>query len=429
MFARNSLSLRIAMMCAAMVTVTIALTGAAILWIFTISSERILDNHLMAYSDAIISQIETKNNAVTLKDDGKFIRSLPRYWQISDNEKPLFKSDNIDAWVPLKPENMHEFQHIEWRNAEGNKVIALQATFLFPHDRKITLLSGLEAKVAGAYESQERDALTTPLLRVLLAAALALTGLGIFLAYIAMRPVSQVKAALQDIRAGKSQRLQGNYPREIKALTDEINYLLDYTAGSIAKHREFSSNLAHSLKTPLTVIANETDINIIKTKLRSLMDIVERSLARVHAAGTANILSASTPVLPVIVDISDGFGKVYAKHVAVDCPPDISFKGDQADLYEVLGNIIENACKFSNSRVSISMQNSAVIVEDDGQGIPEEKRASVLQRGTRLDETKPGTGIGLAVASDIVALYGGNIHLETSALGGLKVLVFLPLSS
>lgn len=424
MFQRNSLALRIAVLFTSITGLTIAVMGSAILWLFTLSSERMLDNHLMAYADVIISQVETKGNRLALRGGGELLAALPRYWQISSEGKGLFKSKNLENWLPTQPEDMQEQQRLALKAGEKD-IVALQTTFLFPGKRKITLISGLDAEVAQAYKTQERESLAKPLYHVLLLGGLMLAGMCVLFAYYALRPVKEVKTSLQDIRAGKTKRLEGDYPAEISALTDEINYLLDYTSGSIAKHREFSSNLAHALKTPLTVIANETDVNVIKTKLRGLMDIVERSLARVHAAGTSSILSASTPVLPVLSEICEGFGRVYERRIDVDFPADAMFRGDRADLYEVLGNIIENACKFSRSTVSISGGNNVVVIEDDGPGIPEERRAEVLKRGARLDETTPGTGIGLAVANDIITLYNGDIRLETAASGGLKVLVFL----
>lgn len=427
MSVKNSLILRISALCIAMVSITTLLMGAAILWIFTQSSNRILDNHLMAYTDIIVSQIEVKDNAVILQDDAQLLANLPRYWQISEGDKPLYKSKNLNSWIPLLPENTQQAQRLVWQRSDGQEIVALQTTFLFPHDRKITLISGLDHDVATAYKLQERAELANPLYRILLLAGLVLIIMCVSLTYYVLRPFKTIKHAMQSIRAGKTQRIDGAYPTEIKALTDEINHLLDYTSGSIAKHREFSSNLAHTLKTPLTVIANETDVTVIKTKLRHLMDIIERSLARVHAAGTSNILSATTPILPVLTDICDGFGRVYGKHIDIDYPDDILFKGDRADLYEILGNIIENAGKFSQSHICISESHGAIVIEDDGKGIPETEYAHVLKRGARLDESKPGTGIGLAVAHDIIALYQGDLQLQASTLGGLKVLIKLPI--
>jgi signal transduction histidine kinase len=177
----------------------------------------------------------------------------------------------------------------------------------------------------------------------------------------------------------------------------------------------------------MTIIRNESDLTIIRDKIQGMLDIIERSLARARAAPSATLLAASTPILPVLQDIAAGFGKLHGKAVGIDYPPEHRFKGDKADLYEILGNIIENACKFSRSTVRIGDRDGVILVEDDGDGIPAARRGEVLERGTRLDRSTPGTGIGLAVARDIVALYDGAIGLESSALGGLQVSIRLPL--
>ena len=116
---------------------------------------------------------------------------------------------------------------------------------------------------------------------------------------------------MRGIREGKTQRIAGDHPAEIDELASEINRLLDYTAGLVAKHREFSSNLAHSLKTPMTIIRNESDLTVIREKTQGMLDIIERSLARARPVPSANLLSANTPILPVLQDIGAGFGKLY----------------------------------------------------------------------------------------------------------------------
>lgn len=421
MFRKNSLILRILLLCTALVAVTVGMMGAAIVWIFTLSSQRILDNHLMAYTDIIVSRIKVDGATVTLQDDTGVLARLPRYWQVSENGKPLFRSQNLADALPLKPENTNLAQRIEWQD-----VVAVQSTFLFPKGRKITLTSGLDRAVAEAYRLQERDELVKPLIRVLAAGAFVLAGMTMLLLWVALRPVARIRHALQQVRAGQAERLTGDYPAEIADLADDINRLLDFTAGTVARHREYAGNLAHSLKTPLTVIANEPDIKAVREKLRGIGEIIDRSLARAHASGSANILGARTPVLPVLQDIAEGFGKLYAKQVTVDVAPDIVFAGDRADLFEIAGSIIENACKFSARQVKVSGTADAIIVEDDGPGIPAADRDRVLARGARLDESKAGTGIGLAVARDVAALYGGALSFDTSPLGGLKVLIKLP---
>ena len=428
MFRKNSLIFRISLLCAGLAALTVGVMGAAIVWIFTLSSQRILDNHLMAYTDIIVSRIRVDGATPKLQDEGGFLKGLPRYWQVSEKGQPLFRSQNLAAALPLKPEDIDAPQRIEWQSAQGQDVVAVQTTLLFPKGRRITLTSGLDRAVAEAYRGQERDELLKPLIRVLAAGAFTLAAAVILLLWLALRPLARLRHALAEVRTGRAARLTGDYPAEIADLTDDINRLLDFTAGTVARHREYAGNLAHSLKTPLTVIANEPDIMVVREKLRGVGEIIDRSLARAHASGGANILGARTPVLPVLQDIAEGFGKLHSKHVTVDFAADIVFAGDRADLFEIAGSIIENACKFSRARVAVTGGTDAIIVEDDGPGIAAGMREHVLARGARLDESTAGTGIGLAVARDVAALYGGGLQFETSALGGLKALIKLPLS-
>lgn len=418
---------RIAASCAAVTALTIMLMGGAVIWIFTVSSQRILDNHLIAYADVIVSRVRVEGAELSLKD-ATGLNDLPRYWQLSENGRPQLRSKNLPHPMPMLPENISESQRIEWKSPSGQDILAVQATFVFPKGRRVTLTSGLDRAVAEAYREQEKEELVKPLLRVLVAGAAVIILATMLLLLLALRPLARIRTGLGAVRDGRAQRIEGEYPAEIADLADDINRLLDFNAGALARHREYAANLAHSLKTPLTVAANETDIGAVREKLRGLTAVIDRSLARAHAAGGGHVLGARTPVLPVLQDIAESFGKLYGKQVAVDVAPGIIFAGDRADLFEIAGSIIENACKFSKTRVGIRCDAGAIVVEDDGAGIPEAMRGHVLARGARLDESASGTGIGLAVAQDVAALYGGGLQLETSALGGIKVLIKLPLS-
>ena len=428
MFPKTELSLvaRVTIFSIVLVSIALATSGTALLWSYNASLERILENHLAAYADILIANVKVRNGAVTLDPDA-ILSQVPRYWQISANGKNLYKSERLKRWIAPAPDNAHEPQRLHETDSDGTEIEAVQMTYVFPDDAPVTLISGLDKKVADAYLAEEAARLKSPLYRILLLEGLFLVAASYVLARHSMSPIRAVNAALRAIRRGDEERIRGSYPEEIRELSDEINHLLDYTGAIIARHREFSTNLAHSLRTPLTVICNESDLAIIRDRADRMLTIVERNLARVHAAPSFHPLSANTRVLPVIEDIAQGFGRVYAKSIAIDYPAGFVFKGDKADLYEVLGNIIENACKFSQSRVSISNRDGSIVVEDDGDGIPQSRRSDVLQRGTRLDTSKPGSGIGLAIAREIVALYKGEIVLETSVLSGLKVIVRLPI--
>ncbi|HYD17037.1 MAG TPA: sensor histidine kinase [Patescibacteria group bacterium] len=417
---------RIALLFTLASALTVALMGGAVLWLFTLSSHRILDNHLMAYADIIIAQVKIVDGKVTMNDPGGVLNNLPRYWQVSEGRKPLFKSDRLAVWMPVRPDEPVEPQPLAWLTPDGKDIVALQATFLFPQGRKITLVSGLDRDVAEAYRQQERDALAAPLYRVMAVAAVALALFSTLFLLLALRPLARIVAALRAVQEGQAARIEGRFPDEIAALAAEINRLLDYMQGTVRRHRDYAANLAHALKTPLTVAANESDPKILREKLRGMSEIIDRSLARLGAVGAGGGVSSNTAVLPVATDIAEGFGKLYQKQVEISIADNLVFAGDRADLFEIAGNIIENACKFAAEKVVISATTDALVIEDDGPGIPPENYAAVLARGVRLDEATPGHGIGLGVAQDIAALYSGHLQFEPSCLGGLKVMIHLP---
>ena len=423
---RRSLVARITAISLGLVALTLVLSGLALIGFYDASLERILDNHITAYADILIANIKRQDGGIVL-DDSAALSRIPRYWQISIRGKSLYKSDRLKDWIRPLPEDLTLAQRFDAVDSDGVTINAVQATYLFPGDLPVTLIFGLDQKVSAAYLAQERGRLETPLLEILLAEGLLLIAFTYGLTRYAVGPLKAISAALRRIREGQDERIAGDHPAEIDELASEINRLLDYTSALVAKHREFSSNLAHSLKTPITVIRNETDLGVIREKTQGMLDIIERSLARARPVPSDNLLSARTPILPVLQDIGAGFGKLYGKAIDIDYPDYLIFKGDKADLYEILGNIVENACKFSRSTVSISDRDGVILIEDDGDGIPAAQRSAVLERGTRLDRAQSGTGIGLAVARDIVALYNGEIALDASALSGLKVSITLPL--
>lgn len=395
-----------------------------LLWSFETSLGRIVDNHLAAYTDILIANITLQNGAVVLNENA-VLSQIPRYWQISADGRNLYKSDRLKDWIAPKPERAGETQRLSVTDRDGTAIDAIQSSFIFPGGVTVTLISGLDANIVGAYLRAERLHLESPLAVILLIEGLFLVAASYVLTRHSIAPIRAVKAALAEIRQGRAERITGCYPDEIRALTDEINHLLDYAAGVVAKHRDLSSNLAHALKGPLTVIRN--DPAVTREKIGQMIDIVDRNLARLHAAPSTHILAATVEISPIIDEIAAEFGRIHGKSIDVQAAEGLRFKGDQADLYEILGNIIENACKFARSTVKIGTVDDTIVIEDDGAGIPPSHWTAVLERGTRLDATKPGTGIGLAIARDIILLYKGDIALAGSVLGGLKVIVRLPI--
>jgi signal transduction histidine kinase len=257
---------------------------------------------------------------------------------------------------------------------------------------------------------------------------------------IGLQPLDRVSTALARIRDGKAQRLVGSFPAEIAPLASELNSLIDHSAEVVGRARTHVSNLAHFLKTPLSVLASEAHnhpgplADAVLRQVGTMRRQVDHYLARARAAGALNVLGNRTPVRPVIEDLSRVLSRIHAERglvIDVDCPRDLAFRGERQDLEEMAGNLIDNACKWANARVSVSARgNGAAQLElrvgDDGEGLDEDERARVGARGERLDESVPGSGLGLAIVRDIARLYGGSLTLDESPLGGLEARLALP---
>ncbi len=258
-----------------------------------------------------------------------------------------------------------------------------------------------------------------------------------------LRPLRDVAQEIRAIEAGEKEQLSGNYPAELSALTGNLNGLLQRERSQLRRYRDALGDLAHSLKTPLAVMRgalseqlrgdNDVLAATVAEETGKMQNIVDYQLQRAATAGPASPLAAPLPLRPVAEKIIASLGKVYHdKHIQahLHIDPGLNFRGDRGDLMELLGNLLDNACKWSRGRVELHAGVEAgqltLAVEDDGPGIPAQEAANILQRGVRADQSTPGQGIGLAVAASIVQAYGGEIRIGTSPLGGASVTVIIP---
>lgn len=256
-------------------------------------------------------------------------------------------------------------------------------------------------------------------------------------------PLTKLRSALGAIRRGEAERIPGEYPRDIAPLAQELNLLLDTNREILDRARTQVGNLAHALKTPLSVIVNEVGNAPEEVALRVreqaaiMRDQVNYHLDRARAAALAGTLGTVTEVDPVVAGLARTFAKIYQdKGLAIEVavPPNARFRGERQDLEEMIGNLIDNACKWASSRVALSgeivlaKERSWVrlAIDDDGPGLPDGVSADMLKRGRRLDETKPGSGLGLSIVGDLAALYRGALALERSPLGGLRAVLEVP---
>lgn len=278
------------------------------------------------------------------------------------------------------------------------------------------------------------------------AAALAALACGLILAVfvqvrIGLRPLFAMEREVADVREGRAQRLKRAYPSEIRPLADQLNALLDHTQEIVERQRTHVGNLAHALKTPLSVMLAEAEdskgqlADVVTRQASVMREQVDHHLRRARAAARAQGAGERTEVSPVLDDLAVTLERIFEdKGVEIDwrAPDDLVFRGEKQDFTEIAGNVMENACKWSRRRVQVAALTSGkpgmfkLVVEDDGPGVPQEKRAEILERGARLDERAPGSGLGLDIVEELVRAYGGSITLAGAASGGLRVELVLP---
>ncbi len=280
--------------------------------------------------------------------------------------------------------------------------------------------------------------------------AFLLLVLQLLLMHWGLAPMRRLARDLKRIESGEAEELQKTYPRELQPVTDNLNLLIKAERKQQARYRTTLGDLAHSLKTPLAVIQGSMDqlaearqlspedleqIRQVEEQVERMSQIVGYQLQRAVKANELTTLARKVQVADVVQRIIKALDKVYAdKAIRTEQQIDAQalFLGDERDLMEILGNILDNAYKYGHSRVRIEVRavleperQLSIVVEDDGPGVPAEHRDFVLQRGARVDTLARGQGIGLAVVTDIVNSYGGQIEIDNTPSGGARVqLVF-----
>jgi signal transduction histidine kinase len=295
--------------------------------------------------------------------------------------------------------------------------------------------------------AQSRESLDEQIsvLRRTVVRSFSILGLGLIVlaalqAFYGLWPLRRVRQALAAIRSGEKARIDERYPREIEPLTEELNALLVHNEVQAEEARRHAGNLAHALKTPLTVVTNAAAARspdlaeTVRREAATMRRQVDHHLARARAIGRRSSGHARSDVWPALQSVERAVSRLH-DNATIDLAGDRKAKVrvERQDLDEMLGNLIENAAKYGGSRVFVTVRTTPecveIEVEDDGPGIPPEERTAIFDRGARLDTEKPGTGLGLAIVRDVAQIYEGSIQLEESEdLGGLLARLKLPLA-
>ena len=359
------------------------------------------------------------------------------YWQISGKGKMPFPSRSL--WDrTLRVDLSHNDAKPHFRSSEefaGEPLRIVERAIVLPDSNTRWIFM-----VAQSRESL--DAQITEL-RTVLATAFAVLAFGLIImaalqTFYGLWPLRDVRREIAAMRSGKQHRIQDALPDEVMPMVNELNALLDHNEKQAEEARRHAGNLAHALKTPLTVIMNSATAqapDLAETVIREATTMrrqVDHHLARARAVGRRGHSHSRAEVWQSLESVERAVGRLY-RHVRLDMAgnKEVAVRVERQDLDEMIGNLVENAAKYGGGSVFVTVEDAgdmvAIVIEDDGRGIPEKDRARIFDRGVRLDSGKPGTGLGMAIVRDVAEIYNGTIELDESEdMGGLLVRLKLP---
>ncbi len=420
------------------------------------SSEASFDEQLGVYLKALVANVavvgdEAKAGASPVIDPQFELAFSGWYWQITrlDVDHPEIRTSRslFATQLPSLAE----------ADAEDQRGSVRRGYVVGPGDRPLRMIEReIDAGEEGRYLIQvaaNADVIETQIERfeyalaaTFLVLAVALLGSTALAVRFGLRPLRVLQEGLAAIRRGEAERISGEFPQDVAPLAAEVNLLLEANRGVVERARTQVGNLAHALKTPLSVIVNEADSNSPKLadKVREQAAVMHRQVSfyldRARAAARARAPAASTEVRPVIEGLVRAFEKVHRDRslsFSIETPDGLRFRGESQDLTDLIGNLLDNAGKWARERVAVRAERDPTPdpagrfyfiarIDDDGPGLDPQARAAALVRGRRLDESRPGSGLGLSIVVDLASIYGGSLRLEESPLGGLRASLRLP---
>jgi signal transduction histidine kinase len=453
----NSLALRLFLSAAAWAVAILLITGVVLSTLYRHAVERSFDRRLNVYLRTIVADLSAPEEA-----GGNFPQSLGEplfelplsgwYWQVTRNDagKHDVRSSR-SLWDGGLP-------HLENLGIAPSPDGSREGYVAGPEDQRLRLVErnidlGDEGHflvaVAGdaaeiAQETRDFDQ-ALAITFAILAVVLLLTTT--FQVRFGLAPLKRITDSLAAIRAGAAEQLAGRFPEEIAPLARETNALIETNREIVERARTHVGNLAHALKTPLSVMVNEASAHprdVLAKKVLEQADImrdqIARHLERARLAAGLTVVGAVTEVQPVVTALARTMEKIHHdRGIAIDVRADAQarFRGERQDLEEMIGNLVDNACKWASSRVTIEVvrepredasdgQAVRIVVDDDGRGLSPAEREQAAKRGRRLDETKPGSGLGLSIVVELAGLYGGELMLGNAPVGGLRAELVLP---
>jgi len=448
----NSLAVRLFVSATAWAVIILVITGVVLSSLYRQTVERAFDRRLGVYLRTIVADI-----AAPEEPGGKFPQSLGEplfelplsgwYWQVTrlDPGKRDVRSSR-SLWDGGLP-------HLEDHGVPANPDGSREGYVPGPEDQRLRLVErnidlGDEGNylvaVAGdaAEITDETRGFDQALVVTFSILAMVLLITTMFQVRFGLAPLKRITGSLAAIRAGTAERLAEDFPDEIAPLARETNALIEANKEIVERARTHVGNLAHALKTPISVMVNEAAMRggdafaeKVREQANIMRDQVARHLERAHLAARLTVVGSITDVAPVVTALARTMEKIHHDRgiaIEVDADADARFRGERPDLEEMIGNLVDNACKWATSRVAVEVvseksgQVLRIAVDDDGRGLSRSEREQVSHRGQRLDETKPGSGLGLSIVVELAHLYGGKLELGAAPIGGLRAELTLP---
>jgi len=452
--ARGSIARRMLVAAAIWSAVVLLIAGWSLQAFYRTETDQQLDLSLDDTLRTLAGAVNSEQGQIEV-DDAKLPRderfSLPllgRYWAFIDlsaanevvrtRKSPSFFDEDAGVAADVRAEALKQrgaVLHLDAPGPDDKQMrVGLQAV-TFP-DRPEPLL--LYAAIDRTSADASVGSFTLRLGIALGVLAVGLIGGVLVLIRYGLRPLHEIEDKLGDVRAGRRDKLDGEYPGELSPLVREINTLITHNRNVVDRARTHVGNLAHALKTPLAVLKNEAKgsdklSDLVRRQTEAMTSNVNSYLKRAQAAAQAEVLGVRTEVKEPVEGIARMLERLHREKgvaIDVDVDPKAVFRGERGDFDELVGNLLENAAKWCKSRVNVTVTRNddgmEVRVDDDGPGLPAEHRAKALERGKRLDESEPGTGLGLSIVSELADIYGGRLHLEDSPIGGLRARLVLP---
>ena len=451
----NSLAFRLFFWAAGLTVAILIITGVVLSSLYRNAVERAFDRRLDVYLRTLVADVASPEEGTDKfpQSIGEPLFELPLsgwYWQVTrlDAAKPEVHSSRSlwDRNLPRLPENEAPASAGYLKGyvsgPEDARLRLVQRTVDLGDDgRYLISVAGEATDIDEDMKSFDRT--IGAIFAGLTLALIMTTALQVRLG---LAPLKRISESLAAIRSGRAERLEGEFPSEIAPLARETNALIDANHEIVERARTHAGNLAHALKTPLSVIVNEAAARAndpLAEKVLEQADLMRdqmvRQLERARLAARPIVLGTLIDVPPVVTALARTMEKLHRDReiaIAVDVPTRARFRGEQQDLEEMLGNLVDNACKWARSRVAVEVvaedasadgkAKVRVIVDDDGPGLSPAERERVARRGQKFDESKPGSGLGLSIVVELASLYKGVLTLETSPIGGLRAELALP---